>query len=206
MSPLSPILYLASASPRRHEILLQMGVAHHILAVPSPPGEDEPQLPNEAPAAYVRRTAKDKAIRAVQWLNARPEKPRLPVLAADTTVILDNEILGKPADPLDAKRMLRRLSGQAHQVHTAIVLAYEGKLLEDISITEVQVKTLSEREIDIYCISGEPQGKAGAYGIQGAAAIFIEHISGSYSGVMGLPIFETHRLLQTAGLPAFNRD
>ena len=206
MSSSSSLLYLASASPRRHEILLQMGVAHQILDVPSPPGEDEPQLPGEAPENYVRRTAMDKAIRAVEWLAASHNKPLLPVLTADTTVILHGEILGKPQDLHDAKQMLKRLSGQTHQVHTAVVLAHQDKFMEDVSITEVRLKTLSENEIDAYCATGEPRGKAGSYGIQGAAAFFIEHISGSYSGVMGLPIFETHRLLESAGLSVFGAN
>lgn len=202
MHSASPLIYLASASPRRHEILLQMGIRHQVLDVPSPPGEDEPQLPDEAPERYVRRTAKDKAVRAVHWRQETRTLPDRPILAADTTVILNNEVLGKPADQAQAQAMLARLSGQVHQVHTAIVLAYENQLLEDVSITEVRFKTLNQYEIDVYCATGEPMGKAGSYGIQGAAAFFIEHISGSYSGVMGLPIFETHRLLQTAGLIA----
>ncbi len=202
MGSASPLIYLASASPRRHEILLQMGIRHQVLDVPAPAGEDEPQLPNEAPDHYVRRTAKDKAVRAVHWLQHAAGKPDGPILAADTTVILNNEVLGKPADLQQAQAMLRRLSGHTHQVHTAIVLANQGQFLEDVSITDVQVKTLNQYEIDAYCATGEPMGKAGSYGIQGAAAFFIEHISGSYSGVMGLPIFETHRLLVAAGLLA----
>jgi len=116
-------------------------------------------------------------------------------LSADTTVILDNDILGKPASRDDARRMLACLSGRTHTVHTAVVLAYGDQLLEDVSITQVRFKSLSDAEIDDYCATGEPMGKAGAYGIQGKAAVFIEHISGSYTGVMGLPIFETWRLL-----------
>ncbi|RTZ40909.1 septum formation inhibitor Maf [Candidimonas sp. SYP-B2681] len=200
-----PVIYLASASPRRHEILLQMGVEHEILHVPSPEGEDEPQLLNETPQDYVLRTAKEKAIRARHWLTSQNEAGLLnsadaqrPLLSADTTVILDQDILGKPADLDDARAMLARLSSRSHAVHTAVVLAHKDFLIEDVSITEVRFKTLTDEEIDDYCATGEPFGKAGSYGIQGKAAVFIEHISGSYTGVMGLPVFETWRLLQTA--------
>jgi len=195
----TPIIYLASASPRRHEILQQMNVLHQVLRVPAAPGEDEPRLENETPERYVRRTARDKATRATEWILAQ-SLSHWPVLSADTTVILDQDILGKPADCGDAAQMLGRLSGRTHSVHTAIALAHQGSLLEDVSVTAVRMKKLSAAEIDAYCKTGEPLGKAGSYGIQGYAARFIEHISGSYTGVMGLPIFETHRLLQAAGL------
>ncbi|NYT64202.1 septum formation inhibitor Maf [Alcaligenaceae bacterium] len=198
-----PVIYLASASPRRHEILLQMGIEHEILHVPAPEGEDEPQLPNEPPETYVLRTAREKAIRARQWLansplsaTGKPLDASRPVLSADTTVILDNDILGKPTSTDDASKLLARLSGNTHSVHTAIVLACGNRTLEDVSITQVRFKPLSKTEIANYCATGEPMGKAGAYGIQGKAAIFIEHIAGSYTGVMGLPVFETWRLLQ----------
>jgi septum formation protein len=197
-----PLIYLASASPRRHEILLQMGVEHQILNVPAPEGEDEPRLDMEAPEVYVLRTAREKAIRAQEWL-AGPQAlgtmnaldANRAVLSADTTVILDGDVLGKPAGADDARRMLARLSGSTHAVHTAVVLARGDRLLEDVSITQVRFKPLSDAEINAYCATGEPMGKAGAYGIQGKAAVFIEHIAGSYTGVMGLPIFETWRLL-----------
>lgn len=202
-----PRIYLASASPRRHEILLQMGVDHQVLNVPSPPGEDEPRLPGEPAEVYVRRTAREKAHRATHWLELQgasldaqlPRHP-LPILSADTTVILNGEIFGKPACEDEARQMLARLSGRVHSVHTAIALAHNDTLLEDVSITEVSFKLLTDEEIREYCASGEPMGKAGAYGIQGKAGLFIEHISGSYSGVMGLPVFETGRLLQTLRL------
>lgn len=194
-----PMIYLASASPRRHELLQQIRIPHQVLDVPSPPGEDEPMHENESAAAYVRRTARDKALRAISWIAARSLPPR-PILSADTTVILDQAVLGKPADLAEAHSMLERLSGHTHEVHTAIVLAHRGQLYEDVSITTVRMKELSQAEIEAYCQTDEPLGKAGSYGIQGAAAIFIEHISGSYTGVMGLPLFETHRLLTRAGL------
>ncbi|MEO6959248.1 MAG: Maf family protein [Burkholderiaceae bacterium] len=195
----APIIYLASASPRRHDILQQMNVLHRVLRVPAAPGADEPRLENETPECYVRRTARDKATRATEWIIAQ-SLSQWPVLSADTTVILDRDILGKPADHDDATRMLGRLSGRTHSVHTAIALAHQGRLLEDVSVTAVRMKKLSAVEIDAYCKTVEPLGKAGGYGIQGYAARFIEHISGSYTGVMGLPIFETHRLLLAAGL------
>ncbi|MBB5217467.1 Maf family protein [Parapusillimonas granuli] len=198
-----PSIYLASASPRRHEILLRMGVDHEILAVPAPPGEDEPRLPGEAAAVYVRRTAREKALRARAWLAAQglgvALRAERPILAADTTVILGGDILGKPDDAQHARQLLARLSGNTHAVHTAVALAAGGRLLEDVSITEVRFKTLTAAEIDDYCASGEPMGKAGAYGIQGKAGMFVAHLSGSYTGVMGLPMFETARLLGRLG-------
>ncbi|WP_317135348.1 nucleoside triphosphate pyrophosphatase [Pollutimonas sp. M17] len=202
-SPPLPFVYLASASPRRHEILLQMGVRHEVLNVPAPPGEDEPRLAGESPDLYVRRTAREKALRALAWVTAQRESGRglqldgnAPILSADTTVILDGDILGKPENHDDARSMLERLSGRVHAVHTAVALASRDVLLEDVSITEVRFKTLTQSEIDRYCATGEPMGKAGAYGIQGKAGLFVQHIAGSYTGVMGLPIFETGRLLQ----------
>uniref|UniRef100_UPI00333FD518 Maf family protein n=1 Tax=Castellaniella defragrans TaxID=75697 RepID=UPI00333FD518 len=200
----SPPLYLASASPRRQEILDQLGIAHRVLRVPAPEGEDEPQWPGEAAADYVRRTAREKAERAVRWL-AGPQRPEdfLPpgealILAADTTVILDGQVLGKPRDLADAESMLARLSGRSHQVHTAIALAVHGRILEDLSVNEVQFKPLSRHEIQAYCATGEPLGKAGAYAIQGRAGMFVRHLSGSHTGVMGLPAYETARLLEQA--------
>lgn len=191
-------IYLASTSPRRHEILQQMGVPHEVVLVPAPAGQDEPRLAGEAAEDYVRRTARDKAHRAAAWIleQARPQRP---VLSADTTVILDHDILGKPLDLADAAMMLARLSGRTHHVHTAIALAYDGRIDEDVCITTVRMKTLSAAEIKYYCTTGESLGKAGSYAIQGYAARFIEHISGSHTGVMGLPVFETHRLLARAG-------
>lgn len=200
---LAPI-YLASASPRRHEILVQMGVEHEVLNVPAPAGEDEPRLHNEAPADYVLRTAREKAIRARQWLAGEQSgiasklDAARPLLSADTTVVLGDDILGKPAGLDDARQMLARLSGITHTVHTAVVFSCGDLLLDDVSVTQVRFKPLSATEIDAYCATGEPMGKAGAYGIQGKAAIFIEHIAGSYTGVMGLPVFETWRLLQAS--------
>lgn len=192
-------LYLASASPRRRELLTQIGLPHEVLRVPAPPGEDEPQHPGESAADYVRRTARDKAERGRDWLRAQ-SLPIMPLLAADTTVILASQVLGKPADRDDAIRILQALSGQTHQVHTAVALWSGERLLESVSITEVQMRPLQADEIARYCDSGEPYGKAGAYGIQGLAGTFIARIDGSYTGVMGLPLFETANLLRAAGI------
>lgn len=192
-------LYLASASPRRRELLTQIGLPHEVLRVPAPPGEDEPQHPGESAADCVRRTARDKAERGRDWLRAQ-SLPIMPLLAADTTVILNGQVLGKPADRDDAIRILQALSGQTHQVHTAVALWSGERLLESVSITEVQMRPLQADEIARYCDSGEPYGKAGAYGIQGLAGTFIARIDGSYTGVMGLPLFETANLLRAAGI------
>ncbi|MBB1594852.1 nucleoside triphosphate pyrophosphatase [Achromobacter sp. UMC46] len=195
----SPRLYLASASPRRRELLTQIGLAHEVLRVPAPPGEDEPQHSGESAADYVRRTARDKALRGRDWMRSQALPP-LPLLAADTTVILDGAVLGKPADRDDALRILRALSGATHEVHTAVAVWAGDQLLEAVSVTQVRMRELSDDEIGRYCDSGEPFGKAGAYGIQGLAGTFIAHISGSYTGVMGLPLFETSGLLRAAGI------
>jgi len=192
-------LYLASASPRRRELLTQIGLAHEVLLVPAPPGEDEPQHPGESAADYVQRTARDKALRGRDWMLSQ-DLPRLPLLAADTTVILAGAVLGKPADRDDAIRILRSLSGSAHEVHTAVAVWNGDRLLETVSITEVRMRELADAEIGRYCDSGEPYGKAGAYGIQGLAGTFISHIAGSYTGVMGLPLFEAANLLRAAGI------
>lgn len=192
-------LYLASASPRRRELLTQIGLTHEVLLVPAPPGEDEPQHPGESAADYVQRTARDKALRGRDWMHGQA-LPRLPLLAADTTVILDGAVLGKPADRGDAMRILRSLSGAVHEVHTAVAVWTGEQLLEAVSITHVRMRALGDDEIGRYCDSGEPFGKAGAYGIQGLAGTFIAHISGSYTGVMGLPLFETSNLLRLAGI------
>ncbi|CAP43447.1 Maf family protein [Bordetella petrii] len=195
----TPRLYLASASPRRRELLDQIGLAHTVLRVPAPPGEDEPQHEGETAADYVRRTARDKAERGRLWMAAQ-QLPVLPVLAADTTVVLQGQVLGKPADRADAARMLARLSGSLHQVHTAVALWHAGQLQEAVSVSEVRMRELTEADIARYCDSGEPYGKAGAYGIQGLAGTFIAHLAGSYSGVMGLPLYETAGLLRRVGI------
>ena len=196
---MSPCLYLASASPRRHDILNQIGVPHHVLEVPAPPGADEPQLAHETAESYVLRTATEKAVRARHWI-IREALTDLPILSADTTVILDGEILHKPTDTDDAARMLSLLSGRTHEVRTAIVLADQKRLLDDVAITAVTFKSLSPAEIRWYCESREPMGKAGAYGIQGLGGAFVSRIEGTYTGVMGLPVFETLRMLEAFGV------
>ncbi|KAG4080870.1 hypothetical protein HA402_010041 [Bradysia odoriphaga] len=193
-------IYLASTSPRRRELLHQIGVSHELLIAPAPAGEDEPQHPGEAAADYVQRTALDKALRGHDWMR-REELPPLPLLAADTSVILQGQVLGKPADQADAQRILTALSGRTHEVHTAVVLMTQhGLRLQALSISQVSFHTLSDQDIVRYCSSGEPYGKAGAYGIQGLAGAFISRLNGSYTGVMGLPLFETAQLLKQAGL------
>lgn len=195
----APRIYLASASPRRRELLTQIGLTHQVLMVPSPPGEDEPQHLGETGADYVKRTARDKAERGEQWMLSQ-RLPVLPLLAADTCVMLDGHVLGKPADRADAIRILTALCGSTHEVHTAVALWHADQLFEAVSITRVQMAAVSAQEIERYCDSGEPFGKAGAYGIQGLAGTFISHIAGSYTGVMGLPLFETAALLRQAGI------
>lgn len=193
------LLYLASNSPRRHDILTQMGIAHHVLQVPPPPGEDEPIHQGEAPADYVQRTAREKALRALHWIGSQFLSP-LPILGADTTVILDSHILGKPLNRNDAASMLRALSGKEHEVRTAVVVLHSGRTYEDVSITKVRFRTLAETGIQAYCATGEPMGKAGSYAIQGRAGRFVSHLDGSYTGVMGLPMYETEQLLIKAGV------
>ncbi len=185
-------LVLASASPRRAELLRQLGVAFEI----APAEIDETPRPAEKPADYVQRMAREKA---AACLRQRSDST-LPVLAADTTVVLDEQILGKPADRLDALATLARLSGREHVVYTAICLRLGTDSLERLSETRVQFLTLDRDQVEAYIDTGEPFDKAGAYGIQGLAAAFVESISGSYSGVVGLPLAETWQLLQRVGI------
>lgn len=170
-----------------------------VLQVPAPPGEDEPQHADEAAADYVQRTAREKAERGQLWMTSQQLAP-LPLLAADTTVILQDEVLGKPIDRAHAIDMLSRLSGTTHHVHTAVALWHDGQLDQDVSVSQVRMRHLDANDITRYCDSGEPFGKAGAYGIQGLAGTFIAHLSGSYTGVMGLPVFETAQLLRRVGI------
>lgn len=184
------MIRLASASPRRRELLTQIGVPHVITV----PHVDEAALPDERPADYVQRIARSKA--EAVWSH----DPSLPVLAADTTVVLDGTMFGKPADRAEAMDMLARLSGRTHDVLTAVALAHEGGLSLRMSVSEVRFRTLSQEECGDYWNTGEPHDKAGGYAIQGLAAVFIESMTGSYSGVMGLPLFETAELLREAGV------
>lgn len=186
-----PKIYLASRSPRRGELLHQIGVSFEVL--PSDINEDV--LPGEAPAIYVQRLAQEKAEACLKLVGTKG-LPQLPILAADTTVCAKGSILGKPEDDADAANMLRAMSGDWHEVHTAIALAHNGKIDGALSTTRVQIKALSEAEIAAYLTSGEHKDKAGAYAIQGLAGTFISRIEGSYSGVMGLPLFQTSELLK----------
>jgi len=201
---IEPRIYLASSSPRRRELLHQIGVRFDLLLFRNQPREDaavnEGIRPGEAAEDYVLRVARAKAGYGTQLIRMRHLPPR-PVLAADTTLDLDGAIIGKPRDQTDAAAILSRLSGSSHRVLTAVALA-DGKRHEHVlSVSEVRFRTLSAEEIRRYAASSEPQDKAGAYGIQGRAAMFIEAIRGSYSGIVGLPLCETALLLRAFGYP-----
>lgn len=203
MIPSEQKIYLASKSPRRRELLRQIGVDFEILMLRELPGRaeavSEVPHPNEDPEVYVRRVAREKGQAGWQTVLGR-KLPLRPVLAADTTVSIDGKILGKPADANEAMKMLRWLSGRTHQVLTAITVTAEDKMSEALSRSEVRFAHLDEASLRAYCATKEPYDKAGAYGVQGFAAQFIEFISGSYSGIMGLPLFETSRLLHRVGI------
>ena len=198
-------IYLASKSPRRRELLRQIGVQFDVLTFRG--GErgedadvDETPIPGENVEHYVERLALTKAeagMRRIQWRKML----RHPVLAADTTLELDGEIIGKPVDVADAHAILHRLSGRSHRVLTALAISDGERIRSKVSISDVTFRALSDTEIRHYVASGEPMDKAGAYGIQGKAAIFIQEIRGSHSGIMGLPLFETAQLLETFGYP-----
>lgn len=201
MSVMQPSLYLASASPRRHELLNQIGIRHQVLYVPPSGDEDEPVLPQESAVAYVQRTAQDKLQQALLWRSGQADlHSDWPILCADTTVELEGEILAKPRDLTHAAQMLMALSDTMHQVHTAACIAYQGQIFHALSSSQIWFRALSTADIDQYCQSQEPLGKAGAYGIQGKAAVFIKHLEGSYSGVMGLDLYQTHQLYLQTGL------
>lgn len=190
-------IYLASESPRRRELLQQIGVSFRTLRA----AVDEAVLAGEAPPAYVARLAAAKA--NAGWMNCRDLDPA-PVLAADTAVILDERIFGKPADRQDAEDMLRQLSGRTHEVLTAVALRSASGLSSRISRSEVSFRTIGPGEARSYWETGEPCDKAGAYAIQGRAAVFVAALRGSFSGVMGLPLFETAELLCGAGIAHWN--
>jgi len=193
-----PSVYLASRSPRRAELLEQLGIVCTIV----PADIDETPNMLETSDAYVKRLAVEKA-KAGFHLVVSNTWPKMPVLAADTTVSIDGEILGKPQDDEDAYRMLRLMSGRWHEVHTGVAIAYQAGLVMDISSTRVLMDDLSDATIRAYIATGEPNDKAGAYGIQGLAGALIKRIEGSYSGVMGLPVYETTQLLMQAGVAVF---
>src|SRR3954464_3469368 len=208
IGPLDRGIYLASRSPRRRELLSQIGVRYHLLLFRSrpdaPPDVDESMLANEPPDTYVERVARAKAqagrgararARAGGRLRRLRNLPFAPVLSADTTVALDGGILGKPSDRKEAAEMLAALSGRRHDVFTAVALMRDERIDSAVSRSEVQFKQLASEEIAQYIATGECDDKAGAYAIQGRAARFIMELRGSYSGVMGLPLFETGQLL-----------
>jgi septum formation protein len=195
-------IYLASRSPRRRELLAQIGVRFHLLLFRARPGEDaeadEAPLADELPEAYVERLARAKVEAGWRRMVQR-NLPRAPVLCADTTVALDGRIFGKPAGRDEAAAMLAALSGRSHQVLTAVALKREDWMESAVSRSEVRFKPLSAEEIAEYTATGECDDKAGAYAIQGRAARFIVELRGSYSGVMGLPLYETGQLLEKLG-------
>ena len=190
-------VYLASQSPRRRQLLEQIGVQYELLlATPEEDAESlEVALPNEAPLTYVKRVTQLKLEAAVQRMKQRG-LPNAPVLCADTTVALGRSILGKPENAADALRILKMLSGQTHRVLTAVALASGRKRVSGVSISQVTFAPMTLAEMKNYIATGEPMGKAGAYGVQGAAAAYISQIKGSYTGIMGLPLFETAQLLK----------
>jgi septum formation protein len=190
----APVLRLASASPRRRQLLDLIGVPH----VVTPADIDETPQASERADRYVLRLARAKA--EVVWKSM----PDLPVLGADTTVVIGEEILGKPGSEAEAVAMLSKLSGLTHLVHTGIALrAPDGREFVGISTTQVQFAHLSSEQLHAYWATGEPQGKAGGYAIQGLGAVFVSSISGSYTGVMGLPLYETAEMLRAAGVPVW---
>ena len=195
-------IYLASRSPRRRELLGHIGVKFHLLLFRNRPNAapdvDEDPLAGEDPRAYVMRVARAKA--AAGWKRMLERNlPRAPVLAADTTVALAGRIFGKPASRQEAEAMLAELSGQRHEVLTAVVVQYEDQVESALSASEVQFRALAPEEIRDYVATGESDDKAGAYAIQGRAALFVSEIRGSQSGIVGLPLYETAQLLQRMG-------
>ena len=200
----TPRIHLASRSPRRRELLTQIGVQFDTLVFREPPRADkeldETPHAGEAPLHYVERVARAKVEHGERIIGWRKMLPQ-PILSADTTLEFEGEIIGKPADSEDAIRILHRLSGQTHRVLTAVAVASEERIESTLSISEVRFGELDETEIRRYVDSGEPMDKAGAYGIQGHAGLFVEHLIGSFSGVMGLPLFETGSLLRRFNFP-----
>lgn len=187
-----PTIYLASGSPRRSELLAQMGVSFDVLRL----SVDETQLSDENPVDYVERVAVAKAKAGWQAIQSGIRRP---VIGADTSVIIDQTILGKPQNEQQARNMLQSLSGRQHQVLTAVAAVYDDQVICRLNQSWVTFITLSPAEITWYLSTGEGQDKAGGYAVQGLAAMFIEEIQGSYSGIMGLPVRETRELLMEIG-------
>jgi len=198
---MKPFVYLASQSPRRRQLLEQLGVAYELLLPDADEDAEalEALLPREVPLSYVQRVTQLK-LDAALIRRKRRGLPAAPILCSDTTVALGRVILGKPLDAADAVRILGALSGKTHRVLTAVALGTEQQRQQALSISKVTFALMSAAQIQAYVDSGEPMGKAGAYGVQGRAAAHISHISGSYSGIMGLPMFETNELLNRFGL------
>ncbi|MDB5762151.1 MAG: septum formation inhibitor Maf [Herminiimonas sp.] len=204
MKPTDQKIYLASKSPRRRELLRQIGVEFELLMLRDNAARGGPEVsevvqPGELPEAYVTRVAREKAECARQTMFWR-KLPIRPVLAADTTVTVDGRILGKPADMTEATEMLKSLSGRTHQVLTSVAVQHHDDIWQVTQRSEVSFVSLSDQTIRAYCALPEPYDKAGGYAIQGQAALFIREIIGSYSGIMGLPLFEVAQLLQQAGI------
>ncbi|MFC7297598.1 Maf family protein [Herminiimonas aquatilis] len=203
MKPLPQKIYLASKSPRRRELLRQIGVEFELLLLrdhtPRGPEVTEIVLPNERAEDYVARVTLEKATFAQKTMWWR-KLPLRPILAADTSVVLDGRILGKPANEAEAIDMMQALSGRTHQVLTHVAILHNEQTLQTTQRSDVAFAKLSDEAIRAYCATAEPYDKAGGYGIQGQAALFIQDIAGSYSGIMGLPLFETGKLLEQAGL------
>lgn len=190
-------IYLASGSPRRQELLTQLGVAFEKIV----PGIEEQRRPQESAQQYVTRLAREKAQAGVAMVNQD-----LPVLGADTIVILNGEVLEKPRDAAHAAEMLGKLSGETHQVMTAVALADRQNTLDALVVTDVTFRVLTEHDIAGYVASGEPSDKAGAYGIQGLGGCFVRKINGSYHAVVGLPLVETYELLSNFNSLREERD
>ena len=205
MNKFPPRIYLASRSPRRRELLTQMGIRYEVLLLRDSADRqdlDEAPLADESPHDHVLRIAADKA--QLGWQRVLQRRlPQYPVLGADTSITLDGEIFGKPGTKDNTIRMLTQLSGRTHEVQTAVALVYREYVQHLISKSSVTFKSLTAEEIECYANSGEPLDKAGAYAIQGRGAIFVEQLVGSYSGVMGLPIFETSTLLNQLKLHGY---
>ncbi|HEX5358181.1 MAG TPA: Maf family protein [Aquabacterium sp.] len=193
-------IYLASQSPRRRQLLEQLGVRHELLLPDAHEDAEslEAVLPGEAPTAYVQRVTRLKLDAALARLKRRG-LPAAPVLCSDTTVALGRTIYGKPLDVQDARRMLGELAGRTHRVLTAVAVGTARRRGQVLSVSRVTLADMSRQRIAAYVAGGEPMGKAGAYAVQGRAAAFIAHISGSYSGIMGLPVYETAQLLSSFG-------
>ena len=192
-------LFLASGSPRRRELLTQIGVPFQVVSA----SIDETPLPDECPAAYVERLARAKARAGREHLLGASVSAPFCVLGADTAVVLDDQILGKPVDEADALSMLMALSGREHEVLTAIAILAAERCETRVVRSRVSFRTISQQEAVQYWASGEPQDKAGGYAIQGLAAVFVAGLNGSYSGVVGLPVCETAELLGQFGIPCW---